>query len=532
MKFDRSIGAAPYLLGVVAVLAAVAGGVYLSYWQSLRELERRADGIASEVLARTEAISEQYRQAFKPLLAQADPEPCSTANIARMRRQAVGARTLRGIGYVQENRLLCSSYGHHGEGIALGPPTYVSRIGSRIRTTVTLPFAGTETYVMVAPQDSGYCFFFLPDEAVDLVNHDPDIDIGILGSTSQRPMLSRGSGGIPAAASGGTFGKSDTLSLRDAGRLVVMKRSTRFDYTSYAAIPLAQMSQDWRRYAMVLLPLTLIAGFAIAALIVVNAMRRQTMPNQLRLALRRNELFLNYQPLVDLQSGRWVGAEALVRWRRSDGALVSPDLFIPMAERNDLIGQVTQKVIELFVRDATELLRRHADFDISLNFSSADLSDPATVAALRSRLQGAGIPAGQVIVEITERALVQPDEVQQQIRALRDMGVGIAIDDFGTGYSGLSYLTRLELDILKIDKAFVDTIGTDAATRSVVDHIIEIARSLDLVMVAEGVETQAQADYLRQRGVQYAQGWLYARAMSMDQLILGLESQEPLSKTD
>lgn len=523
--FDRRVGPVPYLLGLVAVVVSVAGGVYLSYWQSLRGLEQRADAIAGEVLARTEAISAQYRQAFQPLLAQADPQPCSAANIERMQRQAVGARTLRGIGYVQGDRLLCSSYGHHGEGIALGPPTYVSRLGSRIRTAVSLPFAGSEIYVMVAPQDSGYSFFFLPGEALDLVSHDERIDIGIFGSSSQQSMLSRGAGEIPPAWFARSFGKNGTLRFQDAGRLVVMKRSSRFDYTSYAAIPMTQMHRDWRQNAMILLPLALIAGLAIAALFVVNAMRRQSMPNQLRLALRRNELFLHYQPVVDLQSGRWVGAEALLRWRRANGTLVSPEIFISVAERNELIGQVTSKVMELFVRDAAELLRQHADFDISLNFSSADLSGPAAVAELQSRLQGGGIRARQVIVEITERALVQPDEVRAQIRALRDMGVGIAIDDFGTGYSGLSYLSRLELDYLKIDKAFVDTIGTDAATKNVVDHIIEIARSLGLVMVAEGVETQAQADYLRQRGVQYAQGWLYARALPMEQLGLTLAQQ-------
>ena len=159
-----------------------------------------------------------------------------------------------------------------------------------------------------------------------------------------------------------------------------------------------------------------------------------SMPALIRSALRRREFFLVYQPIVELESGRCVGAEALVRWRRADGTMVRPDHFIPVAEESGLI----------------------------------------------------------------------------EIRALN---VKIAIDDFGTGYSSLSYLENLPLDYLKIDKSFVDTMGGDAATSQVAPPIIEMARSLRLEMIAEGVETEAQAAFLRQRGVRYAQGYFFAKPM-------------------
>jgi sensor c-di-GMP phosphodiesterase-like protein len=236
-------------------------------------------------------------------------------------------------------------------------------------------------------------------------------------------------------------------------------------------------------------------------------------------------LFLVYQPIVDLATGRWIGAEALARWRTADGELVPPDVFIPVAESEGLIRQVTAKVIAHFGRDAVELFRRHPEFRVSINFSDQDLSDAQSVETLKACIQTLGIAPARIAVEITERALIHADAVRRNIKTLRDAGTRVAIDDFGTGYSGLSYLATLELDALKIDKVFVDTIGTDAVTNSVVSHIIEIAKSMGLKMVAEGVETQAQADYLRARGVECAQGWLYSKAIPMGELLAGLEAQ-------
>lgn len=526
MRLDRKIGVVPYLLGLAAIAGSVAVALYIGYARSLHELEERAELIASEVMSRSDAISDQFDVVLQALQAHpAGAEPCSPANIDLMRRLAIGARTLRVVGYVQGDRLLCSSYGHHGAGHPVGPASYLSQRGYFIRPAVTLPFAGDEKYFMSTRQGSGYSVMVLPGQAVDLPQAPKDADFGLFSTQSRRAMLRRGPGEVPERWFATDFGQADIVHFRDAGRMVVMKRSARYDYTSYAAIPLTHKNPEWLQSSLLLVPLALVSGLAIAALFVVNAMRRHSMLNLLRQALRKEELFLMYQPVVDLQTGRWVGAEALMRWRGPDGALIAPDVFIPMAERNGLMEQLTARAIECYVRDTAGLLRQHADFHISLNFSSRDLSGPGAVAKLKSQLSRAEIQPSQVVVEITESVLVQAEEVRPQIQALRTMGVRIAIDDFGTGYSGLSYLTALELDYLKIDKVFVDTIGTDAATKNVVDHIIEIAKSLGLVMVAEGVETEAQADYLRQRGVQYAQGWLYARALSIDQLQQTVEAQ-------
>ena len=169
-------------------------------------------------------------------------------------------------------------------------------------------------------------------------------------------------------------------------------------------------------------------------------------------------------------------------------------------------------------RDAGTFLNRHPDFHITINLSAADMHSPELSGQLDRLLKKTGATPHNIIVEITERSLVDANLARSVTQDIRALGYDIAICDFGTGFSSLSYLQTLEANYLKVDKSFVDEIATDAPTSHVVLHIIEMAKSLKLCMVAEGVETEAQAQYLRQRGVEVAQGWLFGKPMPFAEL--------------
>jgi len=195
--------------------------------------------------------------------------------------------------------------------------------------------------------------------------------------------------------------------------------------------------------------------------------------------------------------------------------MVRPDVFIPVAEETGLIHQITRRVMEIVEREAATLLNQRPDLHIGINLSALDLQHPETGRLIRAMIERMGVRPHNILIEATERGFMEAKVARRIMDDIRALNVKIAIDDFGTGYSSLSYLEKFQLDYLKIDKSFVDTMGGEAATSQVAPHIIEMAKSLKLEMIAEGVETEAQLRFLAQRGVQYAQGWYFAKPMSL-----------------
>jgi sensor c-di-GMP phosphodiesterase-like protein len=196
---------------------------------------------------------------------------------------------------------------------------------------------------------------------------------------------------------------------------------------------------------------------------------------------------------------------------------MSTDDLVHLAEHSGFEHEITARVLRTAISEIGDLLQRRPELTVSLNVASHDLESGGLAELLSDVLDGNGIRRSQIELELTERNLIQAGSAGAVLARLREAGHKVLLDDFGTGYSSLSYLHDLPVDALKIDRAFVGTIGVDSVHAPLVPHIAEIARSRKLQMVAEGVETEQQADYLREQGVQIAQGFLYARPMDADE---------------
>lgn len=237
-------------------------------------------------------------------------------------------------------------------------------------------------------------------------------------------------------------------------------------------------------------------------------------------ALRIKEIGIVLQPQVELEHGTIIGAEVLARWTRPDGTQVSPDQFIPIAEANGDIFKLGLRVFELAIQAAAEIRTRKGRLlRLAVNLSAQQVARAHLVDDLTCLCSQYEVPTESIELEITESVAMQGSDSIQDLARLRQAGFRLAIDDFGTGFSSLSYLKALPIDLIKVDKSFVREIGSVESESAVADMVIRLAQRLRLEVLAEGVETEQQVQWLRARKCMYAQGYLFHRPLPLDQLL-------------
>ncbi len=491
-------------------LAAFAGAiglflqiVWLLWQESVSAEEARVAALARQLGERAEQIIVEARDMLDRFN-NSDYERCSPAHIEAMHQAAIDRPHIRAIGYWRAAERVC------GVGFIQAVELKPSR-ADRIYDS------GVIAWWPSAQTDIGGVQLFLMRYGDHDIALDPRMLLQAPAEEGRQaglwvedlPMANTGSlAEIPSPRE-----VPEGLTL-DSSNSRVVSRFTLGEIFPMDIVAVETIERFWRRY----LPALAIAagiGLALGAVWIWLVMRysrhRMSLAKELRDALARGRITAHYQPIIELRTGRCVGAEALARWTRADGDMVRPDVFIPLAEQHGLVPEITMAVLSTTLRDLGDVLQDHPLLKININLAPEDLSDESFKKRLRHLLANASVAPQCIKLEITERAMVNSDRSRQQISELRERGHEIAVDDFGTGYSSLAYLQTFELDTLKIDKTFVDAIGTEAVTHHVVGHVIDMARSLRLDTVAEGIESEHQAQWLIAQGVAYGQGYHYSR---------------------
>ncbi len=496
-----------YLITALSVLLPILLGVVILYLQAERTLEQSTAQTAEEAVRQFDLMLDNTALAAQDLLPLAGKDCDRSAKLA-LREQVTRRPFVRATTLSWKRTIYCSSLFGGNYVSPVNPEDYVDGRLWLMKGNPVTP----DTALLVYRLTDGDQGAFASIDGYHLTN--------ALRLISRYAYLVLQVGPNWLGADGKVRNTAPPVFAVAHQRL----DSKRYVYSVEAGMPEGEV---WRymeaRYPALF---SLVVFFGVLAGVFAHWLqKRSSAPtHELQRALGANEFVPYFQPVVRGDSLQWAGCEVLMRWNHPKEGLVRPDLFIPLAEHSGLIVPMTRALM----RQTAACLAPHADrftsgFHIGINITASHCHDMALVDDCREFL--AAFTPGQVILvlELTERELIEPTDVTRQLfQALHELGVMIAIDDFGTGHSSLGYLRNFNVDYLKIDQSFVAMIGVDALSRHILDSIIELSAKLDLGIVAEGVETQEQCQYLAAQGVDFLQGYLFGRPEPFDAFIKSL----------
>ncbi|MFJ2537124.1 MULTISPECIES: EAL domain-containing protein [unclassified Pseudomonas] len=505
----------PWFLAMIAAVLStcllIAGTMFIAtrYVEQSESQEMNAQG--ERFLARLEQLFGQLRESLDDLEAQ-PLRRCDDEMIATLQQVTFNYRFVYEAAYKDATRTCSNRPRQEGLSVARPPdikgPTY-----SYWLNTTTEP---DENRAALMLGRGNFRVATSRGHLTDMVDLSP--------GSSLLVVLDHGTRAIPVLGTAQAWPPAETWPKKS--RDVLQITQNRLIYRMPTDNPQYQLVLITPRSALHIpaiwwwmIPACALLGAFLGFFVFLLVRQRQSLDAELHGAIRRGELQVLYQPIFDLDSRNCVGAEALLRWRRPDGTLTSPDLFIPMAENTGQIRQMTDFVLQRLLEQLGPVLRANPQLYISVNLAACDVMVPRIGQVMARLLTLHRVAARQIAFEVTERGLIDVVVARENLQALRNVGHQVLIDDFGTGYCSLAYLQTLPVDCLKIDKAFIDALGHDAASSGVAPHIIHMAQALDLKVIAEGIELESQAELLSSEGVKFGQGWLFAHALSAVQFI-------------
>jgi sensor c-di-GMP phosphodiesterase-like protein len=514
---------APIAVTVFAATLAACIGYLLARAVTLRATESRLEASASGTLSRTDAFYNEEHATLNAINASPYP-PCSDADVSSMRKLLLKSGFLKDAGRIRDGKIECSAIlSREDLPLTRFQPQFSLRDGTKIYRNMT-PYKNRESFMIIAEKEGSYVVF---GGAQGYLDPGPmHFTIMLLDAPSGKAGRL---GGDPVLTNGAITDKDAQGHLGDV--LYATRCSAKYSecIVGYTSIP--EIMQAVRTQQRVYTSLSGLIGAFTGILCLLVYRRNRSMEQQLRRAIRRDSMRVVYQPIIQLGTGRTVGAEALSRWNDENNVAVPPDVFIRLAEERGFIGQITNLVVRHALRDFGETFRKDPDFRLSINVTASDLADPQFLPMLASSLEHENVPARSITIELTESDTANSQIAIEAIRRLRENGHSVHIDDFGTGYSSLSYLHALAVDAIKIDRSFTHAIGTDAVTLSILPQILAMAEKLNLQIIVEGVETELQARFFCATAPQtLAQGWHFGRPMPAETFcaLLTQQDEKPL----
>jgi sensor c-di-GMP phosphodiesterase-like protein len=502
-------------------LLALAGAfaldrAFVGYMEN--QARARLAMLAHGALGMAEARLEQATAVLVDLAASGIDE-CRPLALESMRLAVFRNTLLKGISILEDHgRTLCTHVGSVAESYAVSREFALS--GKRL-TLATARFRDIEDRAMRLrlERPSGRSLAALIATDVLL----PEIELQeTAGGRRLRLMFENGE--MIAARPTGDEG----FGLDDGRSLAVRQASERYPIFIVAELGRGAFAAEFRDLQMIArAAVMLLIAFGLTLVALTVRRNRDDPVDELRRALAAGEIIPYYQPTVDTKTGRVRGAEVLARWRRPDGTLVPPVQFIPLAEQSGLIFDLTKALMRR-ARDEIGLsYRERPRLRLSFNLFAGHLADAKIVEDVKKIFTGSPISLDQLVLEVTERApLPDLSAARRVIESLQGLGIKVAIDDVGTGHGGLSYLLKLGVDIIKIDKMFVDAIGTERYSQTIIETLVELGRTMSIEVIAEGVETFEQVEYLRLKGVHEAQGYVFAPPLPGSSYLALVEAME------
>ncbi|ASN86713.1 EAL domain-containing protein [Pectobacterium versatile] len=509
------------LLFILASLFALVLAVYATF--TLRQFENEVDDFSSVTVEHAGKIILQATSALD-ILEQKFPPYCDDLHLGLLRKIAYDNDYIQDVVYIDGNRLRCSSMMSEINSMFLPSPDFYYKNNYNIWYKIESPLNRNKPMIYVGA--TRHLVVLNPRSFLDVPSYSYNIQYALLEKN-------KGDGRVIL---------SDLMSDDIYSRLVVGDNNPERFYIGdkyYVLKPLPDsdlalvVSADQSTYLSFYLkiffsalPIFLLLSLVLSILISKKSLTIQSPLYVLRQALRQKEFELHYQPIIKLDTAQVVGCEALIRWRHSDGHLITPDSFIPMIRQVGLMKELTLFVINEALQTASVLKKSDPDMFVSINLEAAEFEDMSVFNYLVEQVAVYDLDGANVNVELTESSMIEPQKAAPMVELYQQKGIDVAIDDFGTGYSGLSYLERVKANKLKIDKSFVGNIRDHSPTDIVLSHIVSMAHCLNLHIVAEGIETPIQEAYLKSLGVAYAQGWLYSKALTQEALIAFLAARE------